>query len=299
MIPLVPPPLSAGDRVRVVAPAGPVPRGDLDAGIAVLERRYSVERGPGLVATSGFLAGGDERRAGEMQAALDDPGCTAVIAARGGYGTTRIIDRLRLRGLAERPRWIVGSSDLTALLVELWAEVGLCSIHGPMVAWLGTTDPVDIRVLHDLLEGRPWSPPAGLEPLIDGRAQGPLLGGNLTVLAHLCGAVDPSFAEGAILFIEDVGEQPYRIDRCLVQLERAGVLGRLAGVLVGELTGSDPGRYGVTAAEVVLDRLGRLGVPVAAGYPAAHGRRNLPFVHGGEVELVVGDGAASVASRAE
>jgi len=294
MIRATPPPLQPGDRVRVVAPAGPVPEDELRAGIALLEGRYQVEHEPGLLAASGFLAGSDERRAGELQAALDDPGCGAVIAARGGYGTTRILDRLRTSGLAERPRWIVGSSDLTALLIQVWAELGLLAIHGPMVAWLGRADDRDRRALLDLLEGRPWSPPDRLEPQIDGTARGPLVGGNLTVLAHLCGAFDPSSVEGAILFVEDVGEQPYRVDRCLVQLERAGVLPRIAGCLIGELTDCDPGRHRVTAAEVLLDRLGRLGVPVAAGYPAAHGGRNLPFVHGGEVELDVSEGAATV-----
>jgi muramoyltetrapeptide carboxypeptidase len=293
---VLPPPIAPGDPVRVVAPAGPVPSAELEAGIAVLERRYLVQRDPGLLAASGFLAGSDERRAGELQAALDDPAAMAVIAARGGYGTTRIIDRLRISGLREHPRWIAGSSDLTALLVQLWAELSLCSIHGPMAAWLGSAAPEDTGALFDLLEGRPWSPPTGLAPLIDGRARGPLVGGNLMLLAHLCGTVDPAFAEGAILFIEDVGEQPYRIDRCLVQLERAGVLGRIAGCLVGAFADCDPGRYGVTAAEVVHERLGRLGVPVATGYPAAHGGRNLPFMHGGEVELDVAGGAATVAA---
>lgn len=291
-----PPPIAAGDPIRVVAPAGPVPGAELDAGVAVLERRYLVQRDPGLRAGSGFLAGSDERRVGELQAALDDVRVAAVIAARGGYGTTRIIDRLRISGLREHPRWIVGSSDLTALLVQLWSELSLCSIHGPMAAWLGSAAPRDVDVLFDLLEGRPWSPPTGLEPLIDGRACGPLVGGNLMLLAHLCGAVDPGFAESAILFLEDVNEQPYRIDRCLVQLERAGVLGRIAGCLVGAFAGCEPERYGVTAAEVVHERLGRLNVPVATGYPAAHGGRNLPFVHGGEVVLEVGKGAATVAA---
>jgi muramoyltetrapeptide carboxypeptidase len=296
MTPLVPPPLATGDRVRVVAPAGPVPEADLSAGLEVLGQRYEVAHEPGSIAASGFLAGGDERRAGELQSALDDPDCGAVFAARGGYGVTRIIDRLRLGGLADRPRWIVGSSDLTALLLQLWSELGLCAIHGPMVAWFGSSDPGDLRALYDLLEGRPWTAPAELEPLIDGRARGPLIGGNLTILAHLCGAMDPSCAEGAVLFVEDVGEQPYRIDRCLLQLERAGVLARVTGCLVGQFTACDPDRYRVTAAEVLLDRLGRLGVPVAAGYPAAHGGRNLPFVHGGEVDLDVCEGAASLAA---
>ncbi|MBW2278539.1 MAG: LD-carboxypeptidase [Deltaproteobacteria bacterium] len=294
MIGATPLPLNRDDRVRVVAPAGPVPENELRAGVKLLAQRYRVDLEPGLVAASGFLAGSDERRAGELQAALDDPDCAAVIAARGGYGTTRIIDRLRFGGLLDRPRWVVGSSDLTALLIQLWAEIGLHSIHGPMVAGLVGSDDEDRQALFDLLEGRPWSPPDRLVPLIDGTARGPLIGGNLMILAHLCGALDPSFAEGAILFVEDIGEQPYRIDRCLVQLERTGVLGRVAGCLIGEFTQCDPGRCGVTAAEVLLDRLGRLGVPVAAGYPAAHGGRNLPFVHGDAVELGVSEGSATV-----
>jgi muramoyltetrapeptide carboxypeptidase len=299
MSPIWPSPLQRGDLVRVVAPAGPVPGDELAAGIAALESRYRVLSEDGVQASSGFLAGSDERRAGELQSAIDDTAAALLIAARGGYGTTRIIDRLRLGGLRDRPRWIVGSSDLTALLLQLWSELGLCTIHGPMIAGLAAPAERDLELLFDLLEGRSWSPPGDLDPLIDGVAHGPLIGGNLTILAHLCGAIDPAFAEGAILFVEDVGERPYRIDRCLVQLERSGILGRAAGFVVGEFHDCEPGADRVTAAEVVLDHLGRLGLPVAAGYPAAHGGRNAPFIHGATVELAVSEGLAalSAASR--
>ncbi len=114
-----------------------------------------------------------------------------------------------------------------------------------------------------------------------------MLGGNLTVLAHLCGTIDPNFANGAVLFIEDVGEAPYRIDRCLVQLKRAGILSQVGGVITGQFTNCNPTSDGTTIERVLQDHLGFLNIPVAGGFPAAHDKRNAPFLHGQIVNLKV------------
>jgi muramoyltetrapeptide carboxypeptidase len=288
MNPVVPPPATRGSRIRVAAPAGPVDPVALEEGRRVLAARYEVVTGDGVLHRDGYHAGDDALRLADLEAALDDPRARAIVAARGGYGTTRILDRLDLNGLAGDPKWIVGCSDLTALLVHAWTELGLVSIHGPMAAALGSAHPDDARALFDLLEGRPPAAVKDLEPLREGEAAGPMLGGNLTVLAHLAGCLPASFARGAVVFLEDVNEAPYRLDRCLTQLRRAGALDGAAGFVLGGFEGCAPGPDGVTAIQAVSRNLVSLGVPVACAYPAAHGDRNLPWLHGARVALTVG-----------
>jgi len=294
---ILPEPVGRGARVHVVAAAGPVEPSGLDAGLRMLaERGFDVHTAANLRARDGYLAGPDAARLAGVQAAFDDPEARVLWAARGGYGTTRILDRLQLDRLARKPLWVVGCSDATALLLELWVRYRAVSIHGPMVARLADTAAEDVEDLFALLGGARPRSREDLEPVAPGTARGPLLGGNLFVLAHLLGAARSDFASGAILFLEDVGERPYRLDRCLTHLARAGVLSSVAGVVVGDFSACDPGPDGVTAMDVIRDRLGALGVPVASGYPAAHGFRNAPFLHGAKIELDVSPQGARLVS---
>ncbi len=282
-----PPPVCPGDKVAVVLPAGPVEPDALDTGVAWLKTRYDpigIGENP---ARHGYFAGTDEHRLAALQDALDNDNVRAVFAGRGGYGTTRILDRLNLDSLVRSPKWIVGSSDLTALLTQLYAAHGIPTIHGPMVFKFAQAHEHDLKVLIDLLEGRPWTPPPDLEAQCPGKATGPFIGGNLTMLAHLMGTLPPCFAKGAILFLEDIGEQPYRLDRCITQLRRAGVLDSIAGIVLGAFTDCQNGPDGLTARDVLADTLDGLGIPIATGYPAAHGNRNYPFIHGQKVTLHV------------
>jgi muramoyltetrapeptide carboxypeptidase len=281
-----------GDNVAVVAPAGPVEQTALDLGLAWLAERYQPISAKGNPLPDGYLAGTDEKRHKEFQTAIDNGEAKAIIAARGGYGTTRILDHLNLSSLAKAPKWIVGSSDVTALLITLFSQLGMLSIHGPMVFRFDTSHKQDLNALVDILEGKPWTPPSNLSALVNGTAQGPLIGGNLTILAHMSGTISPDFAHGAILFLEDVGEQPYRLDRCLTQLKRAGTLEKVSGIILGEFTHCIPGPDGVTVEDVMIRNLGPLNIPVATGYPAAHGDRNYPFIHGGGVVLNASEGKA-------
>ena len=286
-----PPRLRPGDVVRVVAPSGPVPREGFAAGAAILGERYRLRYDDGLFAREGFLAGSDERRLAELAAAFADAEARAIVMARGGYGLTRLLpflDQSLLLGRAA-PLPIVGFSDGTALLA-LAAGLGLGSVHGPVVTQLPALPRDDAAALFRLLEEPdPGVILAELGGLVPGRAQGPLLGGNLEVFSRLLGTPFMPDLDGAILFIEDLGERPYRIDRLITHLDSAGVFSAIAGVVVGDFSTClepETTRAGSpTAAEVLEERLGRLAIPVAFAAPIGHGSRNVAVPYGALVEL--------------
>jgi muramoyltetrapeptide carboxypeptidase len=281
--------LRPGDVVRVVAPAGPVPREGFAAGAAILGRRYQLRHDDALFAREGFLAGSDERRLAELTAALADPDAKAVVMARGGYGLLRLLPFLDPAALRARPLPIVGFSDGTALLAHA-ARAGVASVHGPVVTQLGGLPAQDHEALFRLLEEpAPGTVLTGLGELVPGRVRGPLLGGNLEVFSRLVGTPHLPELSGAILFIEDLGERPYRIDRLVTFLDLAGVFGALAGVVVGDFSSClepEPTRASSpTTAEVLVERLGRLAIPVAMGGQFGHGTRNLALPYGCLCEL--------------
>jgi muramoyltetrapeptide carboxypeptidase len=287
---LRPPRLAPGDLIRVVAPAGPVPREELEAGARVLSERYRLRYDPAaLFRAEGFLAGPDEHRLAELRAALADPEAKAVVLARGGYGLLRLLPFLDGPTLTSRPKVIVGFSDATALLA-LAARARLASVHGPVLTQLPRLPEEDRRALHGLLE----QPGQGLllselQTLIPGRVQGPLLGGNLEVFSRLLGTPYLPDLDGAILFLEEIGERPYRVDRLITHLDLAGVWNRVAAVVVGqfidcrEREGSKLASPSVE--EVLEERLGRLAIPVVTGAAIGHGDRNAALPYGTLVEL--------------
>ncbi len=284
-----PPRLAPGDPVRVIAPSGPVPREAFAAGIEVLRARYDVRHDDGVFAREGYLAGSDERRLAELTAALADPDARAIVMARGGYGLLRLLPFVDPGVLAARPRPIVGFSDGTALLAFA-ARAGVASIHGPVVTQLGSLPAGDQRALFERLETPgPSLLLDGLEGLIPGRVRGPLIGGNLEVFSRLVGTPFLPDVSGAILFFEDLGERPYRIDRLLTHLDLAGVFGAASGVIAGDFSGCrEPEATRAdspTAEDVLVDRLGRLPVPVALRGAFGHGTRNRALPYGTLCEL--------------
>jgi muramoyltetrapeptide carboxypeptidase len=289
-----PPRLSPGDPIRVVAPSGPVPPEAFAAGVEVLRGRYDVRYDDGVFAREGYLAGSDERRLGELAAALADAEARAIVMARGGYGLMRLLPFLDGAALAARPRSIVGFSDGTALLAFA-ARAGVAAIHGPVVTQLGNLATADQRALFDRLETPgPSVLLDGLDGLIPGRVRGPLLGGNLEVFSRLIGTPWLPDVTGAILFIEDLGERPYRIDRLLTHLDLAGLFSVVGGVVTGDFSGCrEPEATRATsptAEEVLVERLGRLPIPVALGGPFGHGTRNRALPYGTLCELDTGTG---------
>jgi muramoyltetrapeptide carboxypeptidase len=266
-----------------------VPREAFAAGLEILRARYDVRFDDGVFAREGYLAGSDERRLGELAAALADPDARAIVMARGGYGLLRLLPFIDAAALTARPRPIVGFSDGTALLAAA-ARAGVASIHGPVVTQLGNLATADQQALFERLEiPGPRVLLDGLDGLIPGRVRGPLLGGNLEVFSRLIGTPWLPDPTGAILFFEDLGERPYRIDRLLTHLDLAGVFGAVSGVVAGDFSGCrEPEATRAnspTADEVLVERLGRLPIPVALGGAFGHGTRNRALPYGTMCEL--------------
>lgn len=284
------PRLAPGAPVRIVAPSGPVPRDAFAAGLAILSGRYDVRFDEATVlARAGYLAGPDEQRLGALQDALNEPDTGAIFMARGGYGLLRLLPFLDPGALVARPRPLVGFSDGTALLAFA-ARAGVAAVHGPVVTQLASLSSADQAALFERLE-RPG--PAllldGLEEIVPGRARGPLIGGNLEVFSRLVGTPYLPDVGGAILFFEDLGERPYRIDRLITHLDLAGIFSAAAAVVVGDFSSCrEPEATRADSPpveEVLLDRLGRLSIPVATGGAFGHGTRNRALVTGALAEL--------------
>lgn len=293
---LLPPRLRRGDPVRVVAPSGPFDPAVLERGLAVLSGRLGLvpRMRADLAARKGYLAGDDARRAEEWREAVADPEARAIFCARGGYGAMRILPAVDPAPLLERPRALVGFSDITALHAAL-NRAGLATVHGPVVTQLGRAPDDAVRHLEVLLFEDPprtgaWDAPAAGAGLVatrtvsPGRASGPLLGGTLTLLAHLAGTPYAPRLDGAILLLEDVGEKPYRIDRCLTQLRLAGTLDGVAGLALGRFTDCDDG--GLLAQDVLREAALSLGVPAVEGLPVGHEDANFAVPLGARATLV-------------
>jgi len=285
-----PPRLRPGDAVAVVAPSGPVFPDAFAAGAAVLSSRYQLRYDAAtLFAAEGFLAGPDERRLASLHAAVRDQDTHAVFLGRGGHGLLRLASQIDLQLLRRYPKPIVGFSDGTVLLA-LAAQAGVAAIHGPVITQLGRLPEADHAALFALLESpEPATLLSGLEMLRAGKVSGPLLGGNLEVFSRLLGGKLLPDLAGAILFFEEVGERPYRIDRLLCHLELCGVFDRIAAIVVGDLVGceepADSRVASPSAGQVVRERLGRLPIPVALGARIGHGERNLALPYGVRAEL--------------
>lgn len=281
---LAPPALRPGDRVAVVAPAGPFDRPSFERGLAVLATRYQPVFDERLFDTHRYLAGTDASRGEQLQAAFDDPGLKAIFAARGGYGAMRLLPSLKLPAA---PKWLAGFSDVTALHLALQVN-GWQSLHAPVLTQLGKQSGEVIARFFDALEGKGVPPLRGTTTVVPGVAEGPLLGGNLSVLTRLIGTKWLPSLRGAVLLIEDVGERPYRLDRMWVHLKLAGALEGVAGVVFGEFTGCDEKDAGYTASDVMHEFARALGVPCAAGFTIGHGEVNEPVILGARVRLDAG-----------
>lgn len=269
--PLIP---GAGARVALVSPSGPL-RGESDvAGAEARVRAFGWEpvRGHSVLARCGYLAGGDAERLADLQWALDDPAIDAVWCVRGGYGMTRILDRVSFAALAERPKPVIGYSDVTALHSAMAAQTGIVTFHAhtaraelPAMSMASMRSAVTQR-------GQPCGVWNDARPVTAGRVTGRLAGGNLALLASLCGTPNALQAEGAIVVLEDLNEAVYRADRMLRQLEQSGALTGCVGLAVGQFTmvPDDENPDALTIDELIAELAHRLRVPCLANLPIGH-----------------------------
>ena len=276
--------LGPGARIEVIAPAGPFDVVAFEAGLARLSRRYELRCEPDIYARQGYLAGDDARRLQELQRALARPDSDAILAARGGYGATRLLPHVSAEAVRRRPKLLVGFSDITALHA-LWAHAGVGSLHGSMVAALGQAPEPLVERFCAALEGVYPEAFEGLTPIAPGAAEGILLGGNLAVLSALLGTPWFPPLTDAVLFLEDTGERPYRVDRMLTSWRSAGAFRGVRAVVLGAFTDGEPGPDGVSLEQVLHERLGDLGIPVARGLPAGHVPDNAELPFGSRVQL--------------
>jgi muramoyltetrapeptide carboxypeptidase len=290
--------LARGDRVVVVAPAGPLEPETFEIGLRILAARYDVAWDPGLLSRSRYLAGDDARRGDELAAALADPKARAVVAARGGYGTMRLLGRLwpsvnGRPGGPEAAKLLVGFSDITALHAAL-QTAGQVSVHGPVVTQLATQPPAIVERLFALLEDTTALPaPVAGTPVVGGMVEGPLLGGNLSLVTRLLGTPWLPDLRGAVLLLEDVGEKPYRIDRMWTHLRLAGAFERVAGLALGDFTDCEDPDGDFTLRDVVCSLAAETGLPCVSELPIGHGAVNVPVALGTRVRLDGGSGTLS------
>lgn len=292
---IIPPSLRKGDVIGVVCPAGHMPKSRMRTCFKVLrdEWGFRVVEGNTLGTGDGYFSGTDEERAGDLQRMLDDDEINAILCARGGYGVGRIIDRLDFTAFRKRPKWLIGFSDITVLHAHILSQCGVATIHGPMAAAFaaGGWRKPSVQSLLRALRGSKTNLSVDAHPSNrPGIATGVLFGGNLSLLAHLVGTPSEVDLRGKILFIEDVGELLYNIDRMMYQLHRSGRLAGLAGLIVGGFTESrDTERpFGKDVLSIISDVVSPYAFPVCFGFPVSHGPENFALKSGIRHQLSVG-----------
>ncbi|MEO8569989.1 MAG: LD-carboxypeptidase [Ginsengibacter sp.] len=289
----IPPYLKPGDTIGILCPAGYMPYEKAVTAIETLkEWGYKVVVGKTLGNQYNYFSGTDEERLADLQSMLDDDSIHAILCARGGYGTGRIIDAINFRKFKKNPKWIIGFSDITMLQSHLFSKFQIASIHAPMAAAFndGENKNQYIQSLCDALMGRKaiYSCQGNIYNQ-KGKASGILTGGNLSLLAHICGSSSDINTEKKILFIEDVGEYIYNVDRMLYQLKRSGKLDDLAGLIIGKFTDMKDTTipFGQTTEEVIYNIIKEYDYPVCFGFPVSHDKENYALKIGVKYELTV------------
>lgn len=298
-MPILPPFLKRGDTIAITCPAGFMAREKAQTCIDTLQTwGFHVVLGETLGGMSNnYFSGTDRERLADLQRFLDDPYTDAILFGRGGYGLSRIIDNINFNTFTAKPKWLIGFSDITVLHAHISTNYDIASIHAPMVGAFndgGASSPGVLSLLHALTGG---TAAYNSRPSLfnrKGRATAPLVGGNLTLLAHLVGSPSDFDTTDKLLFLEDVGEYRYNIDRMLRQLRRSGKLARLAGLIIGGFTDmKDTTRpFGTTVEEIIRDTVSDYDYPVCFDFPVSHGKENVALKIGVTHTLEVNDDGA-------
>ncbi|MFO7761833.1 MAG: LD-carboxypeptidase [Desulfobia sp.] len=287
---IVPPLLKEGDILGIIAPSGPWKKDEFQQGVSILENHGFRVRLPDHLPTGkGYLAGSARQRLRTIEQIWKDPEIKAVIPVRGGYGCLPILDFLDYQFIRANPKLLVGFSDVSGLLQAIYKYSNLLTLHGPMLTTLNKCDKGSLAYFFDRLTGRATLrlSPQGLKVLKPGNGSGIMTGGNLTTLTHLMETSYEVSWRNKIVFLEDVGESPYRIDRLFTHLYMAGRFKDVAGLILGEFCncGNEKEIY-----DRVLELFQQENFPVWAGFPVGHGKKNLTLPVGVGVEMNCAEG---------
>lgn len=296
-------PLKEGDTIGVLAPAAHGGMTDYNRSIELLEALgYKVKLAPSVTDDYGYLAGSDEDRAKDLNDFFKDDSVKAIVCLRGGYGSARLLDKLDYQMIARHPKMLIGFSDITALHAAIGQRSGIVTIHGPMMSTF-KGDNYTAFTLYNFENGLSGSLPKGeirlpagksLKALSPGDATGLVEGGNLTVISSLCGTPYELKGDGAILLLEDTGEDPYRVDRMMEQLYQNGLLSRVSAIAYGDFYGASPVGEEFSIHDVLAHYAKLSGKAVIEGVPVGHGPDNLFLPLGVKATIHAGeDGSAS------
>jgi muramoyltetrapeptide carboxypeptidase len=295
-----PPLVKKGDTVAIVSTARKVSAEDLQPGIDRLNSwGMKVETGKNLFASLNQFAGTDEQRTEDFQNALDNPDVKIIWFARGGYGTVRIIDKIDWSGFRKNPKWLIGYSDVTVIHSHVHRHCGIETLHAPMIFTLKKITNAAAESVEDALFGNPlhYVFPENIYSDMNrsGETKGQLIGGNLSILYSMLASQTDIDMKGKILFIEDIDEYLYHIDRMMMALKRAGKLENLAGLIVGGMTDMKDNkvRFNKSAEEIIAEAVAGYSFPVLYGFPAGHIPDNRALIFGREVTMKV-DGDSEI-----
>lgn len=283
--------LCRGDKIAIVAPAKSIDKEHVFFAKSFFESKgFEVELGKHCLGKNNYFSGSIAERTSDFQSALDDPTIKAVICARGGYGCVQIVDKIQWAVMLRAPKWVVGFSDVTVFHSRL-EHLGIQSIHGTMPLNFAENSPESLNSMIDALTGRPykiWCDPTSHN--VRGKARGKLVGGNLSVLCSLLGTNDQIDYANSVLFVEDLSEYTYKIDRMFYSLQKAGVLDQISAVIVGGITDTldTTPPFGASLEELIASHVAYRNIPIAFGFPSGHFKDNRALLLGSNVSLAVG-----------
>lgn len=290
----IPTPLQPGDAITIISTARAVEKPFIDHAIGMIESRgYRAKTGKNLFKKAHQFAGTDAERLADLNDAMRDPECKAIFCARGGYGTARLLDRIDMDALKKNPKWMVGYSDITALLHHIYQLEGIQGIHATMPVNYKSNSAESIASLFEILEGVNQN--YGFEHHAlnrPGNATGEMVGGNLSVIYSLLGSKAQLNTSGKVLFLEDLDEYLYHIDRMMIALKRAGMLENLNGLVIGGMTDMNDNTtpFGKTAVEIIAEATAEYSFPLCFGFPAGHIDDNRAWRHGQKIRLTASSG---------
>ena len=288
-----PPNLEKGDQIGIVAPARKISLKELEPAFSIFKKEgFQLAYEEELFSVDNQFGGNDEQRAAYFQKLLDDDAVKAIISARGGYGSVRIIDKIDFNKFGQNPKWIIGFSDITVFHSHINRNFDIQTLHASMPLSFPQNTAAALSGLFDLIKGvRPDYEFAASQMNRNGRANDELTGGNLSVLYSLLGSNSFPRLNGKILFIEDLDEYLYHIDRMMIGLKRAGIFDDISGLIVGGMTDMNDNDipFGKTAEEIILDAVKPFNFPVCFGFPAGHIDDNRPLIMGAEIMMEVGE----------